>query len=208
MLLVDDRPVVREGYRHLLESAPDIRVTAEADDGESACFYYAKHAPDVVILDLDMPGIGGLETIHRIKTKDAAAHILVFSMHDSEALITRSLKAGATGCLTKSSSAEQMAKAVRSVAQGKTHVDSVYFSNIISQELFGASGDPLLVLSPREFQIFQLLAEGNSVGDAAKKLSISPKTVGIHHANIMKKLGIHNATQLVRLAIHCNVIPL
>jgi two-component system invasion response regulator UvrY len=206
VLLVDDHPVVREGYRRLLENTPDIRVAAEAGDGESAIVFYEKYPPDVVILDLSMPGIGGLETLRRIKAKDAAARILVFSMHDSEIMMMRSLKAGATGYLTKNNGAGQMAEAVRSVAQGKTFVDSAHFTNIISQQLFGTVEDPLLALSQREFQIFQLLAEGLSVNDIAASLSISPKTVGVHHASIMKKLELHNPTQLVRLAIRCNVI--
>lgn len=206
MLLVDDHPVVREGYRRLLENTPDIRVVAEADDGESAIIHYEKYTPDVVILDLSMPGIGGLEAMRRIKAKDAVAYILVFSMHDSEIMMMRSLKAGATGYLTKNNGAGQMAEAVRSVAQGKTFVDPAHFTNIISQQLFGTVEDPLLALSQREFQIFQLLAEGLSVNDIAASLSISPKTVGVHHASIMKKLELHNPTQLVRLAIRCNVI--
>jgi len=196
--------VVREGYRRLLENTPDIRVVAEADDGESAIVFYEKYTPDVVILS--MPGIGGLEAIRRIKAKDPLARILVFSMHDSEIMMMRSLKAGATGYLTKNNGAGQMAEAVRSVAQGKTFVDSAHFTNIISQQLFGTVEDPLLALSTREFQIFQLLAEGLSVNDIAASLSISPKTVGVHHASIMKKLELHNPTQLVRLAIRCNVI--
>lgn len=205
-LLVDDHPVVREGYRRLLEKTPDIRVVAEAEDGESACVCYAQHMPDVVILDLGLPGIGGLETLHRIKAKDVAAHILIFSMHDSEVMIMRSLRAGATGYLTKNNGCAQMAEAVRSVAQGKTFIDSAHAAGIISHQLCGYSEDPLQVLSPREFQLFQMFAEGQSAIDIAATLSISPKTVGVHHACIMRKLELHNATQLVRLAIHYKVI--
>ncbi|MFA7243650.1 MAG: response regulator transcription factor [Sulfuricellaceae bacterium] len=205
-LLVDDHPVVREGCRSLLEKTSDIRVVAEAEDGESACICYAQYKPNVVVLDLGLPGIDGLETLHRIKAQDVGAHILMFSMHDSETMIVRSLKAGATGYLMKNNGFEKMAEAVRIVAQGKTFIDSAYAASIISHQLFGYTEDPLHVLSQREFQLFKMFAEGLSAVDIAAKLSISPKTVGVHHACIMKKLNIHNPTQLVRLAIHCNVI--
>jgi two-component system, NarL family, invasion response regulator UvrY len=206
VLLVDDHPVVRDGYRRLLENTPDIRVAAEAGDGETACDRYAECTPDVVILDLSMPGIGGMETIRRIKTKCPAARILVFSMHDSETLILRALEAGATGYLTKNGGVGQMVEAVRQVARGEPFVDASHATSMIRQQLFGSAENPLLVLSAREFQIFQLSAEGHSVNDIAAMLSISPKTVGVHHSNIMKKLGLQNATQLVRLALRFNVI--
>ena len=204
VMLVDDHPVVRDGYRHLLESTPDIRVVAEANDGEEACAIFEQHLPDVVILDLNMPGIGGLETLRRIKAKNPAINILVFSMHDSETLVLRSLEAGATGYLTKQGGVAQMVEAVRLVAQGKLFVDAKYVSNLINHRL-SPTEDPLQALSTREFQIFQMLAEGHSVSDIAVMLSISPKTVGVHHAHIMRKLRLDNAAQLVRLAFRCNV---
>ncbi|MBU1690181.1 MAG: response regulator transcription factor [Gammaproteobacteria bacterium] len=205
VMLVDDHPVVRDGYRHLLENTPDIRVVAEANDGEEACALYEQHMPNVVILDLSMPGIGGLETLRRIKAKDPAMHILIFSMHDSQTLVLRSLEAGATGYLTKQGGVTQMVEAVRQVAQGKLFVDSKYVPDLMHHRLF-ATDDPLHALSTREFQIFQLLAEGHSVSDIAVMLSISPKTVGVHHAHIMRKLRLQNAAQLVRLAIRCNIV--
>jgi two-component system invasion response regulator UvrY len=161
--------------------------------------------PNVVILDLSMPGIGGLETLRRIKAKDPAINILVFSMHDSETLVLRSLEAGATGYLTKQGGVAQMVEAVRLVARGKLFVDSKYVPDLIHHRL-SPTEDPLQALSTREFQIFQMLAEGHSVSDIAIMLSISPKTVGVHHAHIMRKLRLQNAAQLVRLAIRCNVV--
>lgn len=205
VLLVDDHPVVRDGYRHLLEKTPDILVLAEAGDGETACALYEQIKPDVVVLDLSMPGMGGLEIIRRILSRDAAAHILVFSMHDSETLILRALKAGATGYLTKQSGMHQMMDAVREVARGKMFILSEHLQNILRQ-LAKPSDHPLQILSQREFQLFQLLAEGHSVVEIAAILSLSPKTVGVHHASIMKKLGLKNAAQLVRLAMDCKVI--
>lgn len=206
VLLVDDHPVVRDGYRRLLENTSDIRVAAEAGDGEYACWLYDVHHPDVVILDISMPGMGGLEVLRRLKARDALAHILIFSMHDSETMIQRALEAGATGYLTKSGGMGQMVAAVRMVAEGKPYIDQDHVMEVAVRQVAGVAADPLRVLSSREFQLFRLFAEGLPVGDIAETLSISPKTVGVHYTNIMKKLRLQNAAQLVRLAIRCNVI--
>ncbi|MDP1558037.1 MAG: response regulator transcription factor [Nitrosomonas sp.] len=208
VILADDHPVVRTGYRRLLESTTDIQVIAEADDGEMACHLYQEHKPDVLILDLNMPGIGGLETIHRIKTKNPDACILIFSMHANETLLKRALKAGAMGYITKQSGAKQMVQAIRLVKQGKTYIDPALASSItVSMTTFKPTHeDPLNMLTAREFQIFKLIAEGNSIAQISETLSISPKTGGVHHTNIMKKLKLQNTAQLVRLAISCNII--
>jgi two-component system, NarL family, invasion response regulator UvrY len=206
VLLVDDHPVVRDGYRHLLESTPDIRVIGEAGDGEIACKLYVECSPDVVILDLSMPGMGGLEAIRRIKARDGQAHILVFSMQDSETLIMRALAAGATGYLSKHGGAGQMVGAGRQGAQGGPFIAAEDVSKHSYHQVFPTEEDPMHALSSREFQVFQLPAEGRSTVDIAAALSISPKTVGVHHANIMKKLNLQNNSQLVRLAIRSNVI--
>jgi two-component system, NarL family, invasion response regulator UvrY len=206
VLLVDDHPVVRDGYRHLLESTSDIGVAGEAADGESACARYAELRPDVVILDLSMPGIGGLETIRRLKTLDPSARILAFTMHDSEAMILRTLEAGAAGYLTKASGMGQMVEAVRKVARGKPHIDSLHVTDLVRNALSGTSSSPLQALSAREFQLFQCFAEGQTVAQIAAALRISPKTVAVHHANINKKLDLRTTAQLVRLAIRCNIV--
>ncbi len=206
VLLVDDHPVVRDGYRHMLENTPDIRVAADVGDGETACVTYAELRPDVVILDLSMPGIGGLETIRRLKALDPSARILAFTMHDNETMILRTLQAGAVGYLTKASGMGQMAEAVRKVAQWQPYIDSKHVTELVHNVLSGVAAGPLHALSTREFQLFQRFAEGQSVAEIATSLSISPKTVGVHHANIMKKLDLQNAAQLVRLAIRCNVV--
>jgi two-component system invasion response regulator UvrY len=205
VLLADDHPVVRDGYRRLLENSPDIEVMAETGDGESACNAYVQHRPDVVILDLSMPGIGGLETIRRLRALDPHARILVFTMHDDETMIRRTLECGAAGYLTKASGVGQMVEAVRLVAQGKTYVDATHMSELLRGAAAGPAG-PLQVLSSREFQLFQCFAEGQSVAHIAAELGISTKTVAVHHANIMRKLELDNAAQLVRLAIRCRVI--
>ena len=206
VLLVDDHPVVRDGYRRLLENTPDIRVVAEADDGETGCAHYKEYAPDVVILDLSMPGIGGLETIRRIKAQHPEARILIFSMHGSETMIQRVLEAGAAGYLTKKSGMGQMVAAVRQVARGELFIEAEQAVSMALRKQSPSSEEPLHMLSKREFQLFKLLAEGCSSSEIAATLSISPKTVGVHHANIMKKLKLQNTAQIVRLALRNNII--
>jgi two-component system invasion response regulator UvrY len=206
VLLVDDHPVVRDGFKRLLEQAANIKVVAEAGDGESAFEFFKTLAPDVLVLDLNMPGIGGLETIRRIKAYDCKVRILVFSMHGNEIMIQRALEAGAIGYLTKQGDIGQLVKAVQQVADGKMYIDVEHITSMAQHKLADDSADPSRVLSSREFQMFKLLAEGHSVSAIAQLLSISPKTVGVHHTKIMKKLELQNASQLVRLAIRCNVI--
>ena len=206
VILVDDHPVVRDGYRRLLEQMPNIKVVAEADSGEHGYDLYRKLLPDVVVLDINMPGIGGLETIRRIRAFDEKARILVFSMHSNEIMIQRALEAGAMGYLTKQGGMGQMVQAVQQVARSRMYIDADHVTSLAQHKLSDSAADPVRVLSAREFQIFKLLAEGQTVADIASVLSISAKTVGVHHTNIMKKLGLHNASQLVRLAILCNII--
>jgi two-component system invasion response regulator UvrY len=204
VLLVDDHPVVRDGYRRLLHTTQDISVVAEAGSGEEACARYFEMHPDVVVMDLSMPGLGGLESMRRILDRDPEARILVFSMHESPLMLTRALEAGAAGYLTKSSAATEMIDAVRSVAQG-----SAFVSHDLVPELVSArrhSPDPLQRLTPREFQVFLRLAQGQTVSEIARVLNISPKTAGVHQTNLMKKLELHNVSELTRLAIRSGVM--
>lgn len=204
VMLVDDHPVVRNGYSKLLDNQPGISVVAEFDNGETACIKYHDVKPDVVILDLNMPGIGGLETIRRLMAKDTKAKILVFTMHDSKIMVTRTLEAGAVGYLMKSSSAEEMVEAVRLVNSGKIYLDHNLPADLIQPTL--AANNPVELLTKREFQVFCALAEGQSVSEIAHNISISPKTVGVHQTNLMKKLNLKNAAELTRLAIQSRII--
>ena len=206
VLLIDDHPVVRSGYRRLLEGASDIYVVAEAGDGETGYALFKEHKPNVVVLDLKMPGIDGLETLHRIKSNDSAANILVFSMYSNEILVRRALQAGATGYLTKQVGLEQMIDAIRKVSQGKQYIDQQLPKGACENVFSGSPEDIMQILTKREFQLFKLLAEGNTIKEIANTLSISPKTVGVHHVNIMNKLKLHTTAQLVHLAIRCNII--
>jgi len=207
VLLIDDHPVVRTGYRRLLENTPDICVVAEADNGETGYALYMERSPDVIILDLNMPGIGGLEVIRRIKAKNSDARILVFSMMDNVTMAQHSLRAGATGFISKQSGMGEMLQAVRQVALGKVYIESALASAMAMNLSRKDTPESLLeTLTKREFQIFKLLAEGNSCAQIAETLFISPKTVGVHHINLMRKLNLQNITQLILMAIKNNVI--
>ncbi len=200
VLITDDHPVVRNGYRRMLENEPDISVVAEANDGEAGINMYKEYQPDVMILDLSMPGIGGFEALRRIKAFDAEAKILVFSIHTCEINITQVLDAGASGYLNKQSPIENMVTAVREVSQGKTYVDYNYTAGEPN------SKDLLCLLSSREFQIFKFLAQGFEATKIAETLSISPKTVGTHQTKIMSKLECKNSAQLAIIALRNHVV--
>ncbi len=204
VVLVDDHPVVRAGYRRLLHSTPDIRVAAEAASGEEAYTRYFQLLPSVLILDLSLPGIGGLEILRRIHAKAPEARILVFSMQDSPLMVTRTLEAGATGYLTKVSAAAEMIEAVREVARGNFFLSHNLVPELVRTRLQDA--DPLQSLTSREFQVFLRLARGDSVTDIARVFCLSTKTVGIHHTHILKKLKLRNIAELTRLAIRSGVL--
>ena len=203
VMLIDDHPVVRAGYRRLLELDPIIRVIAEADNGEEGVPLYFNAKPDVVVVDLNMPGMGGLGTIQRILSRDPAARVLVFSMYDNQVMVERAMEAGVAGYLTKGSAPDNMVEAVRRVAAGEGYIDPVCVPAMVkSQRREG----PFDILSPREFQVFQLLAEGRTVNDISESFALSPKTVGTYYTAVMRKLKLRNLADLVRLAIRHGIV--
>ncbi len=205
VLLVDDHAVVRAGYRLLLQNAPEIEVVGEADSGELGCRLFAELAPDVVVMDLTLPGIGGLEAIRRIVQRDPKAKVLVFSMHEDILFVEQALAAGARGYVTKSSAPQVLVSAVKQVASGGQPL-----ARDIAQRLTFArsrGGDsPLKDLSTREFEIFCLLAEGLGSAEIAKRLSLSHKTVANYGTQLKAKLGVATVAELTRLAIRHGVI--
>jgi DNA-binding NarL/FixJ family response regulator len=205
VLLVDDHAVVRAGYRLLLHGAPEIEVIGEADSGELAYRYFAERAPDVVVMDLSLPGIGGLEAIRRIVQRDADARILVFSMHEDTMFVEHALAAGARGYVTKSSRPQALVTAVKEVAAGRRHVDADIEKRLAFERIRGRD-TPLVGLSTREFEIFCLLAEGLSSTEIGKRLSLSTKTVANYGSQIKTKLDVSTLAELARLAIRHGVI--
>lgn len=205
IMLVDDHAVVRMGFKLLLESAPDVKVIAEAESGEQAIKSYSELHPNVVVMDITMPGIGGLEAIERIMARDESARILVLSAHEDSVHPKRVLNAGAMGYLTKRSAPEELIKAIRSVAAGKMYLEANIAQQMAIQQLSGEK-NPVDVLSDREFEVFMGLARGKSTNDIAETLCLSPRTVGTHLYNIKQKLGANNSAEIALIAMRSGLI--
>ncbi len=205
VMLVDDHAVVRMGFRLLLDAAPDMRVVAEADSGEEAMRRIDEARPEVVVMDISMPGIGGLEAVRRILAKEPGARILVLSAHEDAMHARRVLKAGAAGYLTKRSAAEALIQAIREVWQGKTFLEPQIAQELALQQVAGAA-EPLDTLSEKEFKVFLALAGGQSVQDIAAVMCLSPRTVGTHLYNIKQKLGASNSAELALIAMRAGLL--
>lgn len=205
VLLVDDHAVVRAGYRLLLQNAPEIEVVAEADSGELACRLNAEYDPDVVVMDLTLPGIGGFEAIRRIVQREPNAKVLVFSMHEDTLFVEQALAAGARGYVTKSSAPHVLVAAVKEVAAGGKPLSGDLQERLALARVRGADSR-LKELSTREFEIFCLLAEGLGSAEIAKRLSLSHKTVANYGTQIKSKLNVATTAELTRLAIRHGVI--
>jgi two-component system invasion response regulator UvrY len=205
VFLVDDHEVVRAGYRRLLEATVGISVIAEASDGESAYTGFFEHQPDVLVMDLSMPGVGGLEASRHILAKDKSARILVFSVYENEVFLSRALDLGVLGYISKRSASQVMIDAVRKVAAGEVYVGQEMMPYLVKARTSSES-DPLTQLTPREFEIFLLLADSQSVNQIGELLNLSPKTVGHHCTSIKNKLGITDIAGLTRLAIRLGLM--
>jgi two-component system, NarL family, invasion response regulator UvrY len=205
VMLVDDHAVVRMGFCLLLRNTDDIDVVAEAGSGEDACRLYPHARPDVVVMDLSMPGIGGLEALARIVAKDAHAKVLVLSAHEDSIHATRVLRAGAAGYLTKRSAPDALIDAIRQVARGKPFVEAAVAQRIAVQGTAGQA-NPIDDLTPKEFNVFLALAQGRSVNEIARSMSVSASTVGTHLYNVKQKLRASNAAELALIAIRNGLI--
>ncbi len=205
VMLVDDHAVVRMGFKMLLEMDADIKVVAEAESGEHGIQRYMEFKPHVVVMDITMPGMGGLEAIERILAKDGAAKILVLSAHEDSVHPKRVLNAGAMGYLTKRSAAEELIKAIRTVASGKKYLEASVAQQMAIQQLSG-NQNPVDVLSPREFEVFMALAKGKTTNEIAETLFLSPRTVGTHLYNIKQKLNANNSAEIALIALRSGLI--
>lgn len=200
ILLVDDHAVVREGYRSMLQKQPGLRVVAEAADGAEAYRLFKEVRPDLVIMDLTMPGVGGIEGIRRIRQWDRGARILVFTMHENAGFAVQAIRAGARGYATKSSPPETLVRAVMDVLAGRIAISPDIDHELALSRLAGerAAAD---VLSAREFEVMQMLLAERTTDEIASALHLSPKTVANLHSLIKDKLGVASDIELVRLAL-------
>ncbi|WP_374547165.1 response regulator [Rhodoblastus sp.] len=200
ILLVDDHAIVREGYRALLQKQRGLSVVAEAADGAEAYRLYKSARPDLVIMDLSMSGVGGVEAIKRIRQWDPDARILVFTMHLSAVHARQAIRAGARGYVTKSSSPDVLLAAVHDVLKGRIAF-SPDIDHELAQDWAAERQNALDSLTPREFEILRLLLMGKETGEIAEVLHVSAKTIANTRYQIRSKLGVHSDIELVRLAL-------
>jgi DNA-binding NarL/FixJ family response regulator len=200
IILVDDHAVVRAGFRMLLATSEEIEVIGEAERGEQAIRLYQELHPHMLVMDISMPGIGGLETIRRIVLLDPQARILVFSVHHEQVYVQRALSAGAKGYITKNSAPEILIFALRTIMQGRCYVEH---GLLRAKDLKGQNAYQQIIgaFTPREFDVFALLAQGLTVQKIADQLCLGQKTVANYATQIKKKLQIETLTELAHIAV-------
>lgn len=206
VLLVDDHAVVREGYRRLLERSGNIEVIGEAEDAEMAYAQFCALAPQVVVMDIALPGVSGVEAMRRMLAANAATRVLMFSMYEDAIFANRALQAGAGGYVTKASAPNVLVDAVLAVARGKPYLSAEIAQALARRNAVAevASAD---ALSAREFEVLRLVVQGLPLKDIAKALKLTPKTVSNHQTAIKQKLGAESAVQLVRIASRLGLVP-
>ncbi len=205
VMLVDDHAVVRGGFKVLLQTWDDVQVVAEADSGEEALRIHDSVAPDVVVMDIAMAGMGGIEAIKRLVAKHPQIRVLALSAHEDTSYSKRAFQAGALGYLSKRTAPEVLVDAIRLVAQGKRFIDPGIAQRMAMQDLSGET-DPLALLSPREFEVFMQIARGQSVVAVAETLNLSVSTVGTHVHKIKQKLELTNTSEITLLALRQGLI--
>jgi DNA-binding NarL/FixJ family response regulator len=201
VILVDDHAVVRAGFRMLLSTEADIDVIAEADRGEAACQLYLEKQPDVMVLDLSMPGIGGLESIRRICSRDSNAKVLVFSVHDEMVYVDRAMQAGAKGYITKNSAPGILVEAIQKIAEGEIYIEQGLMKDLSPQNFEADYQTIVDTLSPREFDVFLLLAKGLTAHKIADELCLGYKTVANYGTQIKSKLKVATVAELAHIAM-------
>ncbi len=207
VVVADDHAIVRAGIRAVLASAGDIQVVAEAGDGHAAVEAVAAQRPDVLVLDLTMPELNGLEVIARARSTSPRTAVLVLSMHAASEFVRPALRAGARGYVVKGSGLDDLLRAIRVLAAGGTFLEPR-----VAAVAEGDEADPhrpsddLDQLTPREREVLQLVAEGHTNKDIGKRLGLSAKTVDVHRTNVMRKLDLHNAQALTRFAIRRGIV--
>jgi two-component system, NarL family, response regulator NreC len=209
VLLADDHPIVRQGLRHLLETQPDFKVVGEASDGLEASQMAERCHPDVLVVDMMMPGLNGLEVTRQVRQRSPATRIIVLSMHNNDAYVLQALKRGASGYVLKDSGPAEVVLAVKQVMLGKRYLSESLAEGLIEMLLKQTGNlpkDPYDELTNREREVFQLTAEGHSSSEIAERLCISPRTVEVHRTNLMEKLKLHSQMDVLRYAIRRGLV--
>ncbi|MDY6945589.1 MAG: response regulator transcription factor [Pseudomonadota bacterium] len=206
VLLVDDHAVVREGYRRLLDLSGGITVVGEAAGAAEAYQQFCSLTPDVVVMDIALPGVSGIEALRRILVHQPKARVLMFSMYEDVIFVRRALEAGAAGYLTKAAAPRVLVEAVATIASGRRFLSPDVAQTLALQPASAEQGSHD-VLSAREFEILKLLVEGCTLNEIAQQLGVNPKTVSNHQSSIKQKLGAETATQLMRAAMRLGLIP-
>jgi len=201
VLIADDHPVIRQGLKQILEEQPDMKVTAEARNGQQAIDLAGKADCDVVVLDLDMPGKSGLDVLKVLKESRPKLPVLILSFHPEEQFALRVLKAGASGYLTKESAPETLVKAVRRVSEGKQYITSTLSESLASELSVEHRELPHATLSDREFQVVRLIASGKTVSEIAEEMSLSVKTISTYRARVMEKMEMKTNAELMHYAM-------
>jgi DNA-binding NarL/FixJ family response regulator len=209
-LLADDHKLVRAGIRSLLERLPDIEVVAEASDGREALRLIGEHRPQIVLMDIAMPELNGLEATRRVAKTFPDVSVIILSIYSDEEHVYQALLAGASGYLLKGAAIEELELAIRAVAQGESYLSPLVSKSVIMEYVRRTGADPRSTkrLSPRQTEVLQLIAEGKSMKQIALGLSISVKTVESHRAALMNRIGIHDIAGLVRYAVKIGLIDL
>lgn len=208
LLLVDDHEVVRSGLQMLLESEPDVEIVADAATGQAALAAVEEHHPDVVVMDIGLPDMTGIEAARRIKAIDDSIAIVALTIHEDEEYFFSMLDAGASGYVPKRAAPEELLTAIRAAARGEVYLYPSLAKLLVAGYLEGDSVDRVQAqpLTDRESQVLERVAEGLTNGEIGLELSISPKTVARHRENIMRKLNLHSRTELVKYAIRRGII--
>lgn len=208
VFLADDHTLVREGIAVLINGEDDVEVVGHCGDGLKVMEEVLRVKPDVLILDLTMPGMNGLDICRQVSRKAKDIAVLVLTMHTDEEFIVRSLENGASGYLVKEAAADQLGEAIRSVARGELYLGPKVPRTILSRLAAGTRDDPYNKLTSRERQVLQLIAEGKTNRQVAEVLELSVKTVDTHRAHLMRRLGIHDQTTLVKYALKRGIVQL
>jgi DNA-binding NarL/FixJ family response regulator len=209
VLLADDHSLVRAGFRSLLEKIPSVEVVAEARDGREALALLKIHQPDVVLMDIAMPSLNGLEAVARASKEFSSTRVIILSMHTNEEYVVQALRAGASGYVIKDAPVAELGLAIQAVTSGGTYLSPRISKTMIEAYLERVGDECALLerLTPRQREIVQLIAEGNSTKEIAFLLNVSVKTVETHRGQLMDKLGIHDIPGLVRYAMRAGLVP-